>query len=129
MLDREVVIGTSRTQDLLDNVLGVLDSVRVEIVLGVQVKIDAMISKSFHISPATRLLTALGVGGSHVSWVFPNDVGDGSFILDHLLLTHVGCDVGQAVMGPGVRGDLMALSNHATDDGWIRLGLINWSFM
>lgn len=94
MLDREVIIGTNSTQDLLDDVLGVLDAVWVEVILGVKIKVNSVVSECLHIGPTAGLLTALRVRGTHVGRVLSNYVGNSALVLHHLLLSHVRSDVG-----------------------------------
>lgn len=129
MLNREIVVRSRRAEDLRDNILGVLDAIGIEIILRVKVKVDPVITECFHVSPAAGLLAALRVWGSHVGWVLSNDVGNCSLVLHHLLLTHIRSNVRQAVVGPCMRSNLVALGNHSLDNGWIWLSLVNWSLV
>lgn len=129
MLDRQIVCGADRPQDLLDDSLGILDAVGIEVILGVKVKVDSVITKSLHVRPTAGSLIALRVRGSHVGRVLSDDIGDCSLVLDHLLLTHIRRDVGQAIVRPGMRGDLVTLSDHTRNEAWVWRGLIDGAFV
>ena len=102
MLDSKIIRGTTCTQHLLDNVFGLLDRGRIQVILCIQIKVDPMISKSLHVDPTARFSTALRVRWSHVRRIFPNDVGNRSLVLHHLILADGRRDVREAVMRPSV---------------------------
>ncbi len=101
---------------------------RVQVVLGVEVKVDAVVSQCFHVGLAAGNNVTLRVRGAHVGGVLADDVGDSALVLDHLLFTHIGCDIGETVVGPSVGGDLVTLGNHTLDDGRIRSCRVNRTF-
>lgn len=115
MLDREVVGSRRHAQQLLDDLLGLVDLRGEEIdrILRVQVEVGSVVSQRLHVGVAARRFVALGIGRPHVRRILADDIGNGSFVLDHLLLAHVGRDTGQAVVGPGVGGDLVTFVDHA----------------
>ena len=65
----------------------------IEVVLGVEIKVNAMVTQRFHVSLAARGNVTLRVRGAHVGWVFSDDVGDCTLILHHLLHALVVGDV------------------------------------
>lgn len=81
-----------------------------------------------HVCLAAGCGATLGVWRAHVGRILTNDVRYCSFVLDHLLDTHVMTDGAQAIMGPRVRGDLVAFSNHPLDNGCIRWRGIDGTF-
>lgn len=76
-----------------------------------------MVPQGFHVRLAAGGGAALGVRGAHVGGVFPNYVGDCALVFHHLLFALVGGDVGETVVGPGMRGDLVTFGDHALDKG------------
>ena len=64
---------------------------------------------------------ACGIAGrvrrTHVCRVLSNDVPNGHFILDHLVVTLRVSDDAKILMRPSVRCDLVALCDHELDDG------------
>lgn len=102
MLDSQVIGGTTGVDDLPDDILGVLDRRRVQVILGIEVEVDAVISKRLHVGPTAGFLTALRVRGPHVRRILSNNVGDRSLVLHHLILADSRRDVREAVVGPSV---------------------------
>lgn len=92
MLDGEVIVRPRGREDAFHDVFRVLDlgGERVEVVLGVEVKVDAVVAQGFHIGLAAGLGGTIRVGRSHVGWVFADYVGEGTLVFDHLLLSQVG---------------------------------------
>jgi hypothetical protein len=56
------------------------------------------------------------VRGAHVSWVLSDDVTNGHFVLDHLIVALRVSDDTQVLVRPGVAGNLMPFGNHPFDD-------------
>ena len=100
----------------------------VEVILGVEVKVDPVVAEGFQVGLATRCGAALRIRGSHVGGIFAYDVGDCPLILHHLLHTLVVCDIRQTVVRPGVRSDLVAFGDHAIDEGWVWSSGVNCTF-
>jgi hypothetical protein len=89
-----------------------------------------VVAKISHVLLATRLGSAAGVRRTHVRGDFADDVAEGHLVLDHLIVAVLLGDGAQIQMGPGVRGDLVALSVHTLDNldvfrGEIDLALSN----
>ena len=127
MLYREVVgdtLALGVSEGRFDNVFGVLDLCRqrVQVVLSIEIKVDAVVAKGFHVRLAARRGVALGVGRAHIGWVFADDVGKGALVLAHLGFAHIRRDVLEGIVGPGVRGDLVALGNHTLNDRGVGSG-------
>ena len=115
MLNGEEVGSRRNAQQLLNDLPG-LENRRgkeVDRILRVQVKVGSVVPQRLHVGVASRHIVALGIRRSHVGRILADHVGDGSFVLDHLLLPHVGRNAGQAVVRPGMRGDLMTFVDHA----------------
>ena len=95
MLDGEEVgcawlgqVGSGDVEGVLN-----LGGERVQVVLGVEIKVDAVVAQCFHVGLAARGAVALRVWRAHVGGVFANDVGDCALVLDHLLHALVMGDV------------------------------------
>jgi hypothetical protein len=56
------------------------------------------------------------IRGSHVRRVFSDDVANGHFVLDHLVVPLSISDVRQILVRPCVASNLMALCYHTLDD-------------
>lgn len=93
VLDGEPVRGTDGAlaeEGVVDHILSVLDLrwQRVEVVGRVQVEERAVVAEGFHVRPAAARLAALRIRWTHVGWVLSNNIGNGTFILHHLLDSH-----------------------------------------
>lgn len=115
MLNGEEVGPRRLTQQLLNDLLGLVNlrGKIIDRILRVQVEVGSVISQRLHVSVAARHIVALGIWRSHVCRILADHVGDGSFVLDHLLLPQVGWDAYQAVMRPGMGGNLVTFIDHA----------------
>ena len=94
MLDREVIgdtLGLGIGESRFNNVLGVLDlrGKRVQVVLSIKVKVDAMVAKGLHICLTTRGSVTLRKRWSHICRVKSEDISKSTLILAHLRLAHV----------------------------------------
>lgn len=74
-----------------------------------------MVSQCLHVGVAPRRIVALGIRRPHVGRILADHIGNSSFVLDHLLLPHVGRDAGQAIMGPRMGGNLVTFIDHALE--------------
>lgn len=117
MLNREEVGSRGNAHQLLHDLLRLIHirGENIDGILRVQVEIDPMISQSLHVGVAPRRIVALRIRRPHVGRILADHVGDGSFVLDHLLLPHVGRNSRQAVVGPGMGGDLVTFTDHALE--------------
>ena len=88
MLDGEVIVRPRGCEDAFHDVLRILDLrwERVEVVLSVEIEIDAVVTQGLHVSLAAGFEGTLRIGRSHVCRVFADYVGKGTLVLDHLLL-------------------------------------------
>ena len=88
VLDGEVIVRPRGCENAFHDVLRVLDlrRKRVEVVLGVEIEIDAMVTQGLHVSLTAGFKGTLRIGRSHVCRVFADYIGQGTFILGHLLL-------------------------------------------
>ena len=88
MLDGEIIVRARGREDAFHDVHRVLDLgwERVEVVLGVEIEIDAVVAQGLHVGLAAGFGGTLRIGRSHVCRVFADDVGKGTLVLDHLLL-------------------------------------------
>jgi hypothetical protein len=100
----------------VEPVLGVLDlGGRVlVVVIGVNVKVDDVVSERCHIGLA--LTSAAGVRWAHVGGDLANDVAESHLVLPHLLLAVDRRDSAQVQVSPGVGSKLVALGIHALED-------------
>lgn len=108
-------VGSRRlTQQLLNDLLGLVNlrGQKIDSILCIQVEVSSVISQSLHVSVASRHVVALGIWRSHICRILADHIGDGSFVLDHLLLPQVGRDACQAVMRPGMGGNLVTFIDH-----------------
>lgn len=87
-----------------------------------------MIAESVHIGFAVCGL-ALRIRGPHICWVHAKNIGNGALVLSHLLHAHVRGDFVETVVGPGVRGDLVAFIDHSTDQVRVRVGSVDGAFV
>lgn len=117
MLDRKEVRLRRHAESGLDDRFGLGDVRGEEVhrILRVQVIIDPMVSQSLQVGVASRCIVALGIRRAHVGGILADHIGDGSFVLDHLLLPHVRRKSHQAVVGPGMGGDLVTFVDHAPE--------------
>lgn len=65
---------------------------------------------------AARSGRAGGIRRAHIGREFSNDVADGHFILDHLIVTLLLGYLVQILVRPCVTGDLMAFGDHTADN-------------
>ena len=87
VLDGEEVGALGRAVErLLDDGLRVLyeRGRGVEVVLGVEIKLCAMVSEGLHVSPPTAFLRAFRVWRSHVGRIETKDIPKGHLVLHHL---------------------------------------------
>jgi len=70
---------------------------------------------------------AFGIRRPHICWEITQDVPESHFIVDHLVLEMSVIKTGQILMRPGVRGDLVALSDHPLDNSSPLGSSINWT--
>lgn len=87
--------------------------------MSVKVEVDSVVSKSLHVRPASGLFGTVGVWWSHIGWPHANDVVECHFILDHLGDTEVMGNVGERVVRPSVRSDLVTFGDHSLDQAWV----------
>lgn len=130
MLYGEIIGNASNTQGSSHDVFRCLDLGRkwIQVVLGIEIEVDAMIPECFHICFTARWRIALRIRWAHVRGILSDDVGERSLVLDHLLLSHIRGDVLKAVVGPGVRSNLMSFVDHTLDDRRVRSCCINGTF-
>ena len=93
---------------------------------GIQVEVADDITQVLHYGLACRI--AGRVGRTHVCRVFSDDVPDGHFVLDHLIIALRIGDDAKILMRPCVRCDLVALCDHALDNIGPLCGCVNGSF-
>ena len=91
MLYGEIIGNASNTQGSSHDVFRCLDLGRtwIQVVLGIEIEIDAMITEYFHVRLTARCRIALRVRWAHVRGILSDDVGECSLILNHLLLSHI----------------------------------------
>ena len=101
---------------VLEVVLGDLDLLRsqVVVVVGVEIEVGNDVAKIRH--DFLALSIAGRVRWAHVGRVFADDVTDGHFVLDHLVVNLLLGDEAKVLVGPSVRSDLMAVVVHLLDD-------------
>lgn len=104
-------------ESVVNVVLGVLDLLtgKLIVIISVQVEVRNDIAEGAHIGLATRSSSTRRVGGTHIGREFSNDVGDGHFVLDHLITALSASDSTEILMRPGVAGNLMTFRDHATE--------------
>jgi hypothetical protein len=95
-----------------------------QIVLGIQVEVDDMISKGCQVLLANGIATR--VRRSHVSWKDTQDVPNGHFVVDHLIRPLSGRNSAEVLMSPSMRRNLVASLVHALNQRRpLRLGVVN----
>lgn len=82
----------------------------------VHVEVGDVVAKVSHVFLAARLGSAAGVGRTHVSGDFANNVAQSHLVLNHLIVAILRGDGAQIQMSPGVRSELVAFSVHTLDD-------------
>ena len=87
-----------------------------------------MITQSLHIRLASRCRVTARVRRSHICWILAYQVCNSALVLHHLLYPLIMGQSRKIVMGPCMRGYLMALGNHPLDNGWIWCRDIDGSF-
>jgi hypothetical protein len=110
--------GVSAGDIIPEDILGVLNQVGIVvlIVVGINVEVDNVVAEISKILLATRLRGAAGVGWAHVGGDLANDVAESHLVLDHLVVTILLGNGAKVQMGPGMRGQLVALGVHALED-------------
>lgn len=110
------VSAVARVDAVLEVVLGDLDLLRsqVVVVVGVEIEVGNDVAKIRH--DFLALSIAGRVRWAHVGRVFADDVPDGHFVLDHLVVNLLLGDEAKVLVGPSVRSDLMAVVVHLLDD-------------
>ncbi|KAI6772820.1 hypothetical protein HG530_003778 [Fusarium avenaceum] len=83
-------------------------------VLGVHVLIHDMIAKVGHFLEASRSSVAFQVGCAHVGRDPAKEVTEGHFVVDYLRSSDGAVDLVEIAMGPGVAGNVMVCSVHAS---------------
>lgn len=101
-------------KDALEVVLGDLDVGQLVVVVGVEVEVGHDVTEIPHDGLAG--VVAGRVGRAHVGRVLSDNVADGHFVLDHLVIALGIGDNAEILVRPGVGGDLVTLCNHAADD-------------
>ena len=83
----EVATRGSAIDSGFDNILADLDvgGECVQVVLGVEIEVDAVVAELLHVGLAAGGAAALRVGRAHIGWVFSDDVGEGALVVGHLL--------------------------------------------
>jgi len=91
VLDGEIVGNASNTEGILHDGFRCLDLGRkwVQVVLCIEVEVDAMIPECFHICLTARCRIALRIRWAHVRGILSDDISECSLVLDHLLLPHI----------------------------------------
>ena len=86
---QEIAPGHSTCKRSSDDIFTDLDirGQGVQVVLGIEVEVNAVVAQLLHISLAPRSRAALRVGRAHVGRVFANDVGEGTLVVGHLFDT------------------------------------------
>lgn len=89
MLNGEI-IRSRLGQRSCDNILRILDlrGKRIQVVLGVEIEIYTVVTKSQHVCLATGGCVALGVGWPHIGRILADDIGQCTLIFAHLIVTH-----------------------------------------
>lgn len=130
MLDGEIIRRRLISELGLDDNLGVLDLrwKRIEVILGIEIEIHAVVTESLHVGPAAGCLRALRVRWAHVGGPFTDDVHECHFVLDHLVFADCTGGVGERVVRPSVGSDLMTFSYHTSDEIWVWCCGINGTF-
>lgn len=118
-----------------------------QVVLSVEVVMDKMVAKSFHIGTAARFAGAISVGCSEVSWVLAcsmpqpwiwkhkkggymsltNYVCNCTFVLQHFDLPKLARGLGESNVVESMRPNLMAFGYHTSDKVEPFLGRVNLS--
>ena len=95
VLDGKIVVCAGLSEEGGGDVKGGVDlgGERVEIVLSIEVEVDAMVTKCFEVGLAAGDDVALRVRGAHVGGIFADNVGNCALVLHHLLYALVVCDV------------------------------------
>lgn len=91
-----------------------LDGSELVVVIGIQVEVGDDVAK-----PLENILAdavARRVRRTHVGRVFADDVADSHLVLDHLVVDLSLGDLGEILVGPSVRSDLVTLGDHTLDD-------------
>jgi hypothetical protein len=133
----------SGIEDALEVVLGDLDVRELVVVVGVLRK-SVRVSRGVRIWEAYQVKVrnniseilqdglARGVAGrirwTHISRVLSDDVSNGHFILDHLVVALSISDDGEILMTPRMAGNLVALGDHTLDDVGPGSGGVNGAF-
>lgn len=103
----------SLVENALEVVLGDLDVGELVVVIGIEVEVGDDVAKSLEHVLAS--IVARRIGWAHVGRVFSENVADGHFVFDHLVVALRVADDAEVLMGPGVAGYLMAFGDHTLD--------------
>lgn len=112
----------------LEKVLGVLDQGRRvhEIVLGIKVEIDDMVTQILEIRVAARSRVAVRIWRTHVGGEEAQDIVERDLVVVHLVKTLLLCELilglnwcgrAEILVTPGVRCNLMTSTMHALNQG------------
>lgn len=85
-----------------------------EVSLSVEVKVGNVIAKL--IKPSIGIFIAGRVRRSHVRWKVSQDVGESNLIVDHLVPELGPAQRREALMRPCMTGDLVAVSDHSSNE-------------
>jgi hypothetical protein len=110
-------VGSLLTSNVaLKVVLGLLNQVRVvqEIVLGIEIEVDNVVTKRLQIGLAVGV--AAGKRRAHVGRENTEDVVQSNLVVVHLVLPLSGGDRSKILVAPRVGRDLMPSSIHTLDD-------------
>lgn len=110
------VSGVTGINALLEVVLGDLDLLgsQLVVVIGIEVEVRHDVTEIGHDFLAAS--SARRVRWAHVGRVFADDVANSHLVLDHLVVSLLLGDFAEILVGPCVRGDLMAIVVHILDD-------------
>jgi len=84
-----------------------------EIILGIQIKVNDVIAKGCHVGFASG--SAAGVRWPHICRKESEDVVEGNLIVTHLIQALSLSDSGKILMTPSMRSNLMTLRIHTLD--------------
>lgn len=115
-----------RRHSIGEDVLARLDLGRrvIEIILGVDVEVDDVVAELGDIVQAPRVARARRVGRAEVLGEPAEDVAEGHLVVDELLRADLVRRGGEVLVGPRVRGELVAGGVHPAEDGGIARGLV-----
>lgn len=105
-------------EEVVDNILGLLNQhgAVMEIILGIQIKVDDVVSKIQEIILTAALCSTRRVGWAHVSRNKSKNIAKSHLVPDHLVLALERGDVAKIGVRPGVRGNLVSIGVLTLDD-------------